>query len=69
MTQDQEDEIIKILQQTLKEYRTLLTAGAAIVIQKKARTDQENSWLEALERYGIIKDDGIRDGSGRDSNP
>ena len=56
---DRDEEIIEILRKTLGEYRALLTVSAAVLLRKKKeeRDHQEIAVLEAMEKYGIVKDD------------
>lgn len=55
---DKESEIIEILRKALNEQRALNTAAAAIFLRKpkKDRDCHENAWLEAAEKYGVIRE-------------
>lgn len=55
---DKESEIIDILRKTLGEQRALLTAAAAILLRKpkEERDSHEQAWLEAAEKYGVIRE-------------
>lgn len=46
-------EIVSILRATIKEYRALLNAAAAIIIEDQEK-EANQAWLAAADKYGGI---------------